>query len=35
MISDEDNEEGLDLIEIGSCLIIDVGWLDSLFMYFT
>ena len=34
--SEEDNDECQDSIEIGSCcLIINGGWLDSVFMYFT
>ena len=32
--SEEDNLESRDLIEIGSCLIVDGGWLDSIFVYF-
>ena len=32
--SEEDNDESRDSIEIGSCLIRDGGWLDSVFMYF-
>ena len=30
---DEDNDESWDLIEVGGCLIIDGGLLDSVFMY--
>ena len=32
--SEEDNDESQDSIESGSCLMIDGGWLDSMFMYF-
>ena len=32
--SEEDNNESRDSIESGSCLMIDGGWLDSVFMYF-
>ena len=32
--SEEDNNESRDSIESGSCLMIDNGWLDSVFMYF-
>ena len=32
--SEEDNDGSLDAIESGSCLMIDGGWLDSMFMYF-
>ena len=32
--SEEDNDESQDSIESGSCLIIDGGWLDSIFRYF-
>ena len=32
--SEEDNDESQDSIESGSCLMIDGGWLDSVFMYF-
>ena len=32
--SEKDNDESLDSIEIGSCLMIDNGvWLDSVLMY--
>ena len=31
---EEDNNESRDSIESGSCLMIDGGWLDSVFMYF-
>ena len=31
---DEDNVEIRDSIESKSCLMIDGGWLDSVFMYF-
>ena len=30
----EDNDESRDSMESGSCLIIDGGWLDSIFIYF-
>ena len=30
----EDNDESRDSIESGSCLMIDGGWLDSMFIYF-
>ena len=32
--SEEDNDESRDSIESGSCLMIDGGWLESMFMYF-
>ena len=32
--SEEHNDESGDTIEIGCCLIVDGGWLDSVFMYF-
>ena len=32
--SEEDNGESRDSMESGSCLMIDGGWLDSMFMYF-
>ena len=32
--SEEDNDESQDLIRSGSYLMIDGGWLDSVFMYF-
>ena len=32
--SEEDNDESRDSIESLSCLMIDGGWLDSIFMYF-
>ena len=32
--SDEDNDEGQDLMESESCLMVDGGWLDSMFIYF-
>ena len=32
--SEEDNDESQDLIRSGSYLMIDGGWLDSMFMYF-
>ena len=32
--SEEYNDESGDTIEIGSCLIVDGGWLDSVFTYF-
>ena len=32
--SEEDNDESRDSIESGSCLMIDGGWLDSMFIYF-
>ena len=34
IFSEENNDESWDLIESGSCLMIDGGWLDSVFMYF-
>ena len=33
-ISFEEDNESRDSIEIGTCLMIDGGWLDSMFMYF-
>ena len=32
--SEEDNDESRDSMESGSCLMIDGGWLDSMFIYF-
>ena len=32
--SEEDNYESRDSIENGSCLMINGGWLDSMFIYF-
>ena len=32
--SEEDNDENWDSVESRICLMIDVGWLDSVFMYF-
>ena len=32
--SEEDNDESWDSMESGSCLMIDGGWLDSMFIYF-
>ena len=32
--SEEDNDESQDSIESESCLIIDGGWLNSIFRYF-
>ena len=32
--SEEDNVESRDLMESGSYLMIDGGWLDSMFIYF-
>ena len=32
--SEEGNDESQDLMESGSCLMIDGGWLDSMFIYF-
>ena len=32
--SEEDNDESRDSIESGSFLMIDDGWLDSMFIYF-
>ena len=32
--SEEDNNESRDSIESGSYMMIDGGWLDSVFMYF-
>ena len=31
--SEKDNNESRDSIDSGSCLMIDGGWLDSMFMY--
>ena len=33
-ISSEEDNESRDSIESGSCLMIDGGWLDSMFIYF-
>ena len=32
--SEEDNDESRDSMESVSCLMIDGGWLDSMFIYF-
>ena len=32
--SEEDNNESRHSIESGSCLMINGGWLDSVFMYY-
>ena len=32
--SEKDNDESRDSMESGSCLMIDGGWLDSMFIYF-
>ena len=32
--SEQDNGENRDQLESGSCLMINGGWLDSMFMYF-
>ena len=32
--SEKNNDKSRDWIEIGSCLIIKGGWLDTVFMYF-
>ena len=34
IFSENDNDESRDSIESGSCLMINGGWLDSMFMYF-